>query len=119
MSIFDILGRASMTFAELPDFESLIISPKNGGDDLPGHTEFVLEPAARLPLTAFREVLPQPVDFFLRVAVHEEGSPLREREVRAAVHGHESRSVEFERRVQHLPRRDRTSLLPADQADDP
>src|SRR5438309_2040616 len=31
MSIFDILSRASMTFAELPDFESLIISPKTEG----------------------------------------------------------------------------------------
>src|SRR5437879_13844694 len=31
MSIFDILGRASMTFAELPDFESLSISPKTEG----------------------------------------------------------------------------------------
>src|SRR2546422_2169097 len=31
MSIFDIFSKASMTFAELPDFESLIISAKTEG----------------------------------------------------------------------------------------
>src|SRR2546427_2299575 len=92
---------------------------QNGGDDLPRHTEFVLEPAARLLFSAFGELFPQPVDLFLRLAADEEGSPLREREVRAAVHGHEPCSVEFERRVQHLPFRDRTSLLPAHHAKDP
>src|SRR5712691_3385247 len=93
--------------------------PQDGGDDLPRYPELVLEPPAGLLLPAFGEPLPQPVDLFLRVAAHEEGSPLREREVRAAVHGHESRSVEFERRVQHLAFHDRTSRLPADHADDP
>src|SRR5207247_9860028 len=31
MSIFDILSNASMTFAEFPDFESPIISPRTEG----------------------------------------------------------------------------------------
>ena len=44
---------------------------KSGGDDLPGEAVFVFEPAASGFLAAGGKLLPQLIDFFLRVAVHE------------------------------------------------
>src|SRR5207249_10461019 len=46
---------------------------QDSGNDLPRHTESVLEPAALDFLTACGELSPEVVDFFLRVAVHDEG----------------------------------------------
>src|SRR5207245_7618762 len=43
------------------------------GDDLPGNTESVLEPAALDLLATCGEPLPKVVYFFLRHAVHDEG----------------------------------------------
>src|SRR5215469_11143201 len=58
---------------------------QNRRNDLPGHTEFVLEPTASVPSSARRELFPQGVDFLLRLAIDEEGDRRREGVLRPAV----------------------------------
>src|SRR5947209_20403141 len=107
-----------MTFAELPDFGSLIISPRTEGTichDTPNLS--LSQPHGCCSPPSDRRSHNRSISSCVSQLTKRE-VPCANVKVRAAVHGHESRSVEFERRVQHLPLRDRTSRLPADHADD-
>ncbi|MNI68665.1 hypothetical protein D3C73_1243740 [compost metagenome] len=76
-------------------------------DDLPGHAEFVLEPAALLCLDrpAGGQASPEVVDFFLGLAVDLERDRFVEDEVRATVKTRERLPIEFE-----TDRHDRTDF---------
>src|SRR6266496_6093551 len=66
------------SFGLLRIFQQLV---QHGRDDLPGKAELVLEPAARSRLAAaFRELRPQLVDLFLRLAIHDERNGFAELE---------------------------------------
>lgn len=67
------------------------------GNDLPGQTKSVFQPAATTLLSAGRELGPQLVDFFLRLAGHEERYGFGEFELWTAVEGHEFLSLKLER----------------------
>src|SRR5581483_4914058 len=45
-------------------------------DDLPGHAELVLEPAAALDLATGSELVPKRIHFILRLAIHEQREAL-------------------------------------------
>src|ERR1700675_3454509 len=55
------------------------------GNDLPRQAILVLQPAASLFFSAFRELLPQLVYFLLCLTVHEERYSWREGELRATI----------------------------------
>src|SRR5262249_36051431 len=93
------------------------------GHDLPRETVPVLQPAALHFLTASRKLLPEVVDFFLILAVHDQGDGLGELEVGPAVQRRESLPVELELdghdRALGAPGRLRCLLVVAGGADDP
>ena len=63
---------------------------------MPRHTEPVLEPPALYVLAARRELRPEVVDFFLRLAVHDERYRLGEFEDRPSVQRCELLPIELE-----------------------
>jgi hypothetical protein len=76
------------------------------GDDLPGQSELIRQPAALLLPTAFGKLFPQGIHFLLGLTVHEEGDGRREFEMRAAVQGKEfmeKGSTLFEFDAQQFP----------------
>jgi hypothetical protein len=58
---------------------------RDGWDDLPRHPVLILQPAAWSCFTALGKLLPHPVQFRLRLAVHDERHGLGEGELRPAV----------------------------------
>src|SRR5262245_46357339 len=58
---------------------------QDGGDNLPGQTVFVFQPAASAFLSVLRKLLPKFVHFLLGLAVHNKGYGFREFECRATV----------------------------------
>src|SRR5712664_99007 len=83
---------------------------QRGRNDLPRQTELILEPAAHLLLSASGELLPQLVDLFLGLAIHDERYRLRELKLRPAVQGNEFLPVELETRGHDRPLRSRAGL---------
>src|SRR2546425_13190496 len=69
---------------------------QGGWNNLPRQAELVLEPAAHLLFSAGGELLPQLVDLFLGLAIHDERYGLRELELRTAVQGDEFLPVQLE-----------------------
>src|SRR5438552_10163442 len=69
---------------------------QDGRNDLPRHTEPVLEPPALYFLAARRELRPEVVYVFLRLAVHDERYRLGEFEDRPAVQRRELLPIELE-----------------------
>src|SRR5262245_13381377 len=74
------------------------------GEDLPGHAELVLQPAAGSLLSALRELAPEVVDLLLALAGNLERHRLIELEVRAAVEGDEFLPFDFELHGHHRAR---------------
>ena len=76
MSSFTICIMACMARA---DFSGLAVEhfEHSVGDDLPRHAKLVCEPAALHFLATVAELVPVVVDFFLRLAVHDEGKRRR------------------------------------------
>lgn len=83
-----------------------ILVPKHDGQDrgkdLPGHAEFVREPAALHGRAAFKESRPVMIDLFLSLAGHGERDGRGEMKLRAAVQGREFLPVQ--REVDHQDR---------------
>src|SRR5690242_9383232 len=79
--------------------------------NLPGHAEFILQPAALAFLTAIGEFAPEVIDFALTVAHHLEGDRLVKPEMRPAVERGEALAVELK-----LDGQDRARLLAMDVA---
>src|SRR5258708_8616984 len=70
---------------------------ENGGDDLPGEVELVLQPAAAVGAATGGEFVPKFVHFLLGFAIYEERDGGRELELRAAVEGEEFLAFDLER----------------------
>jgi hypothetical protein len=62
---------------------------KTRGDDLPGYSELVFEPAAFHGLSAFGKFFPEFIDFFLSRAIDYEGDRGRELVDRAPIQRNE------------------------------
>src|SRR5207244_174183 len=69
---------------------------QDSGDDLPRQSVFILQPAALYRFATLGELLPHPVHFLLRVAVHDERDGLGELELRPTVECEELLPVELE-----------------------
>src|SRR5713226_5095792 len=83
---------------------------QSGRNDLPRQAELVLDPAAHLLLSAGGELLPQLVELFLGLAIHDERYGLREPELRPAVQGDEFLPVQLENRGHDRTLRSRAGL---------
>src|SRR6202022_645164 len=90
-------------FCRVPGLRVSHHLPQSRGDDLPRHTESILEPAARSFLSALREPRPDLIELLLRLAGRHEREGFRERKGLATVEGRVFLSVELEARVQHAP----------------
>jgi hypothetical protein len=79
---------------------------KSGGDDLPGHSEFVFEPRAllRVGIAAFRELVPVVIDLGLRLAADLKRDGCGEFELRSAVQRGEGLPFQFEGDGHRRPR---------------
>src|ERR1019366_6741461 len=91
---------------------------EGGRDDLPRQAKLVLEPAAATLAAARGELFPEFIDFFLRLALHEQRDRFRELEVRAAVKRDERLTLKPETTEIGLPLRFRSRVAVARDADD-
>src|SRR5260370_38625674 len=89
-----------------------------GRNDLPGHAVFVCHPAALLFFSALGELLPEFIDFLLRLAIHGERYGRRKGELRSAVETAEFLAVELERDDHYRALRPRPLFAVAADADD-
>src|SRR2546428_11608917 len=92
---------------------------QDGGHDLPGEAELVLEPAAPVGLSALGKLAPEVVDLLLRLAVHHERDREGEFKLGAAVQRHEVLSIELEGDGHHRSLRARPGLAISRDTDDP
>src|ERR1700730_4792086 len=104
-------------FCRVPGFRVSHHLPQSRGDDLPRHTESILERAARAFLSTIREPRPDLIELLLSFAGRDKGEGLRERKGLATVEGRVFLSVEKEAGVQHASLRQRTVRLRAQQAE--
>src|SRR5260370_20095709 len=99
-----ILVIRSMALKTLCDFTgSLVLDQfeQRLGDDLPRYAKFVFQPRALHFSSASGELLPQLIDFRLRLAVHKERYGWRKSVVRATVQRHEFLPFELESHSHH------------------
>jgi hypothetical protein len=82
-------------------------------DDLPRHPVLIIQPAAWSGFTARGRLLPHPVQFLLRLAVHGERHGLGERALRPAVERGELLPVQLEPHGQHAALGPRSALAVA------